>query len=79
MSLLILLSKNNPSNPPYVNDAICNTIITIAESLSNNDKFKIHFIHLNHTNPAIIQGSKAYKKINEAGFNLANQKQIFNL
>lgn len=53
--------------------------IAKLKSLSNNDKFKIHFIHLNHTNPAIIQGSKAYKNINEAGFNLANQKQIFNL
>lgn len=53
--------------------------IAKLKSLSNNDKFKIHFIHLNHTNPAIIQGSKAYKIINEAGFKLANQKQIFNL
>tara|TARA_B100001750_G_C15102551_1_gene396147 strand:+ start:222 stop:506 length:285 start_codon:yes stop_codon:yes gene_type:complete len=30
-----LVNKNNPSRPPYVKDAICRPIITIAESLSS--------------------------------------------
>ena len=30
-----LLKTNKPNNPPYVNDAICRPIITMAESLSS--------------------------------------------
>ena len=55
----------------------------IVESMKvlNNitNKSGIHFIHLNHTNPALVHGSDAQNKINEAGFRIATKKQKFKL
>jgi pyrroloquinoline quinone biosynthesis protein B len=48
-------------------------------SLSNNDKFKIHFIHLNHTNPALTNNSNAQNQIKNTGFNIAQTGQAFKL
>ena len=45
--------------------------------LSDSLKQRVHFIHLNHTNPLLIEGSTAQKKVYENGFNIANQKQVF--
>ena len=42
------------------------------------DKAKVHFIHFNHTNPAIWSDS-VRKKIIEAGFGLAHEGQIMAL
>ena len=49
------------------------------KSLSNNDKFKIHFIHLNHTNPALTNNSNAQNQIKNTGFNIAQRGQAFKL
>ena len=49
------------------------------KSLSNNDKFKIHFIHLNHTNPALTNNSNAQNQIKNTGFNIAQTGQAFKL
>jgi pyrroloquinoline quinone biosynthesis protein B len=52
----------------------------IIESLkkleSSNKISKVYFIHLNHTNPALIKDSNAQQQIINAGFNIAEPKQI---
>ena len=51
----------------------------IAESmqrlagLPSSDRNKIHFIHLNHSNPALQPGSEARRRINSEGFHVAAQ------
>ncbi len=40
------------------------------------EKNKIQFIHLNHTNPALRKGSKAFNQILESGFRLAEEGQF---
>lgn len=51
----------------------------LFKNLSDNDKAKIHFIHMNHTNPAIRQNSKAFRTIKNEGFNLAKEGQVIPL
>ena len=43
------------------------------ESLPADEKAKIHFIHLNHTNPALPAGSAAREAITDAGFGVATE------
>ena len=43
------------------------------------DKSRIYFIHLNHTNPALLPDSDARKKIQQAGFRVAEELAIFEL
>lgn len=45
------------------------------KQLSKEERGKVHFIHLNHTNPALIPGSEAVKEIKEKGFNIAYELQ----
>ncbi len=47
------------------------TTMARLEHLSAAQKNKVHFIHLNHSNPAHNHHSKAYKAIKTAGFNVA--------
>ena len=49
------------------------------ENLSEKEKQKIFFIHLNHTNPALIENSAVQKEIYNAGFNLAKEYQVLEL
>ena len=44
--------------------------------LENSQKKKIHFIHLNHTNPALIHGSAAAEMIWKNGFKIAEQGEV---
>ena len=48
----------------------------LFESLSIKDKAKVHFIHFNHTNPLLIEGSEAQKIILKNGFNIARQEMV---
>ena len=48
----------------------------LFSSLIDSDKQKIHFIHFNHTNPLLIEGSNAQKKILMEKFNLAKEGQM---
>lgn len=48
----------------------------LFENLSKKDKQKIHFIHFNHTNPLLIDGSEAQEKVLEKGFNIAKQELL---
>lgn len=43
----------------------------LFESLSSEEKSKIHFIHFNHTNPALNPESEKYKMIIKKGFKVA--------
>jgi pyrroloquinoline quinone biosynthesis protein B len=48
----------------------------LFSNLSEKDKNKVHFIHFNHTNPLLIDGSKAQNEVLKKGFNLAKESQI---
>jgi pyrroloquinoline quinone biosynthesis protein B len=56
---------------PFVQESM-----ELFSSLSNADKQKVHFIHFNHTNPLLTEGSTAQKEVFEKGFNLAKEGQI---
>jgi pyrroloquinoline quinone biosynthesis protein B len=51
----------------------------LFKDLSTSEKSKIHFIHMNHTNPALNEGSPQSKKIIENGFNTARYNDVFEL
>jgi pyrroloquinoline quinone biosynthesis protein B len=51
----------------------------LFEGVPDTDKAKIRFIHMNHTNPAIDPNSKARKRIEAAGFKVADELEIFEL
>jgi pyrroloquinoline quinone biosynthesis protein B len=48
----------------------------LFSGLNKKDKAKVYFIHLNHTNPLLIEGSQAQKEVIKNGFNLAKEGQI---
>ena len=48
-------------------------------SITKNERKKIFFTHLNHTNKALDSESREYKNIITTGYNILNDKQIFNL
>lgn len=49
------------------------------ESLSQQDRHKIRFIHLNHTNPALDASSNARETIEKKGFIVADEGDIVSL
>ena len=52
-------------------------IIESLDKLKSTKKTsKVHFIHLNHTNPALIKDSNAHQQVINAGFNIAQPKQV---
>ena len=53
--------------------------LELFDTLQTSDRNKVHFIHFNHTNPALDPKSKAFKIVKEAGFNCAKQGQQFAL
>lgn len=48
----------------------------LFENLSLDDKSKVHFIHFNHTNPLLIEGSAAQETVHEKGFKVAQQGDL---
>jgi pyrroloquinoline quinone biosynthesis protein B len=56
---------------PFVQESM-----DLFSALSDTDKQKVHFIHFNHTNPLLIEGSTAQKNVFEKGFNLAEEGQM---
>jgi len=48
----------------------------LFKDLPESEKAKIHFIHLNHTNPLLQKDSKAYKKVHKKGFDVAEYDDI---
>lgn len=51
----------------------------LFEAMPITEKKKIYFIHLNHTNPALLKESKQTKLILQKGFNIARFKDEFKL
>jgi len=45
----------------------------LFKDLSSKDKSKIHFIHLNHTNSALLNDSESRKEIEKKGFHVVNE------
>ena len=56
---------------PFVEESM-----NLFSTLSLADKEKVHFIHMNHTNPLLIKHSTAQKEVKEKGFNVAKEGQI---
>ena len=59
---------------PFVEESM-----ELFSKLSDADKQKVHFIHMNHTNPLLIKGNNAQKEVKEKGFNVAKEGQIIRL
>ena len=56
------------------------TISTTMEKLKHmpaKERAKIHFTHMNHTNPVHDKTSEAYAKMKANGFNVAQEREIF--
>mgnify|MGYP000523285486 CR=1 FL=1 len=51
----------------------------LFKDLPLSEKQKIHFIHFNHTNPALNSESDAYKTIIKSGFNIAKTNDLIQL
>lgn len=56
---------------PFVEESM-----QLFKNLSTSDKNKVHFIHFNHTNPLLIDGSEAEKIVLENGYHIAKQEMI---
>ena len=57
---------------------IIESMETLSE-LNSENRSKVHFIHFNHSNPAIKDNSPTYHKIKAKRFNLAREGDRFNL
>jgi len=56
---------------PFVEESM-----KLFEDLPGKDRKKIHFIHFNHTNPLLIDGSEAQQVVLKKGFHIAEQEMI---
>jgi len=56
---------------PFVEESM-----DLFKNLTDLDKQKVHFIHFNHTNPLLIDGSEAQKIVYKNGFNVAKQGMV---
>ena len=45
----------------------------LLKDLPKEEKAKVYFIHLNHTNPLLDKNSKEYKEVLKQGFNIAKE------
>lgn len=53
--------------------------MALFDALSADERKKIHFIHLNHTNPLLNKESPQYKEVLSRGYNVAEFHQIVGL
>ena len=53
--------------------------MALLEKLPEALRKKVHFIHLNHTNPLVDPGSEASKQVEKAGFRIARPGDRFKL
>ncbi|MDP7063056.1 MAG: MBL fold metallo-hydrolase [Planctomycetota bacterium] len=56
---------------PYVEESFA-----LFADLHPEQKAKVHFIHFNHTNPLLIDGSEAQREVEARGFRIAKQGMI---
>jgi pyrroloquinoline quinone biosynthesis protein B len=53
---------------PFVEESM-----NLFESLSKEDRAKVHFIHFNHTNPILQENSVAKQEVLKKGYNIAEE------
>ena len=53
--------------------------MALFQNLPESEKQKIHFIHLNHTNPLLNRQSEAYLKVKSNKFHVAEYLEVFTL
>ena len=51
----------------------------IMQHNRSKEKNKVYFTHLNHTNRALDENSEEYNNVITSGYNILDEKQIFNL
>lgn len=51
----------------------------LLQDLTQKERSKVHFIHMNHTNPCLEEASAAYREVRERGFNIARLGDSFSL
>ena len=51
----------------------------LFDNLEASEKAKIHFIHLNHTNPLLDNKSEAYQEVNKRGFEVAEYGEVLSI
>ena len=51
----------------------------LLQDLTEKERSKVHFIHMNHTNPCLDEASAAYREVRERGFNIARFGDSFSL
>ncbi len=56
---------------PFVEESM-----ELFKNLSEKVKSKIYFIHFNHTNPLLIDGSEAERMVKERGYHVAKQEMV---
>ncbi len=59
---------------PFIEESI-----DLFSDLTEDEKKKVFFIHLNHTNPLLREKSEEMKAFSELGFGLAGERMIFEL
>jgi pyrroloquinoline quinone biosynthesis protein B len=47
--------------------------MTLFDDLTDKEKARVIFIHMNHTNPLLIDGSPAQMEVNSRGFRVAKE------
>ena len=55
------------------------TTMDLLDSAVAGSELEVHFIHLNHSNPALLDGSDARRQIEARGFGVAFEGQEFSL
>jgi pyrroloquinoline quinone biosynthesis protein B len=58
---------------PFVEESMA-----LFKDLPEEEKAKVFFTHFNHTNPLLIDGSEAQKRVIDQGFNVAKQGMVIN-
>ena len=51
--------------------------VTLFRNEDSETKAKIHFIHFNHTNPALLESHHLKDSIRDLGFNFAKEGEVF--
>ena len=59
---------------PFVEESM-----NLFKDLSDSDKNKVHFIHFNHTNPLLIDGSDAQQIVRKNDFHFAEDAMVIEL
>lgn len=54
-------------------------IVLALAGLPARERAKVRFIHLNHTNPALVEGGEAARAIERAGCRVASQGERLGL